>query len=234
MLGSRDVPNGPRILVVEDDASVAQSVVRGLRQAGFEVELANDGAQARLQLAREPPALVVLDLTLPEVSGIELLNSMSERAHAPVIVLTARVDLDDRLRCFALGAVDFVAKPFFLEELIARIRARLRLVEEAPPRVVTWAEVSVDVDRRAVRVSGKPVALTRYELDVLLYLVERPGRAVTRETLAERALSGVDGPEPRTIDTHIARVRKKLGADGGAIRTVWGIGYRFEPDGPSA
>ncbi len=224
------VPHPPRLLVVEDDASVAQSLVRGLAQAGFAVELAADGALAREVLARDAIDLVVLDLMLPRVTGLDLLVALADRPHPPIIVLTARVDLDDRLRSFALGAVDFVAKPFFLEELVARVRARLRLAAEAPSQVVAWGDVAVDLDRRLVHVGGEPVTLTRYELDVLVYLVQRPGRAVTRDQLAERALSGVEAPEPRTIDTHIARVRKKLGPAGAAaIGTVWGIGYRFDP-----
>ncbi|MEO5728558.1 MAG: response regulator transcription factor [Byssovorax sp.] len=223
------------LLVVEDDASVASGLVRGLREAGFEVELACDGAQAREALVHRAPDLVVLDLMLPVLSGIELLESVKERPHPPVIVLTARADLGERLRCFALGVVDFVPKPFFLEELVARIRARLRLAEEAPSRVVRWADVELDLDRRLVRAGGAEIALTRHELDILAYLVQRPGRAVTREQIAERALSGIEAPEPRTIDTHVARVRKKLGPAGAAaIATVWGIGYRFTPAGERA
>jgi DNA-binding response OmpR family regulator len=224
-----------RLLVAEDDPGVASGLVRGLREAGFEVELACDGAQAREALARRPPDLLVLDLMLPVLSGIELLESVHERPHPPVIVLTARIDLGERLRCFALGAVDFVPKPFFMEELVARIRARLRLVEEAPTRIVQWADVELDLDRRIARAGGSEIALTRHELDVLAYLAQRPGRAVTREQIAERALSGVEAPEPRTIDTHVARVRKKLGPAGAAaILTVWGIGYRFSPAGERA
>jgi DNA-binding response OmpR family regulator len=224
-----------RLLVVEDDAGVAASLVRGLREGGFDVELTGDGARAREALAKGGFDLVVLDLMLPGVSGLDLLESLADRPHPPIIVLTARVDLDDRLRCFALGAVDYVPKPFFLEEILARVRARLRIADEAPSRVVTWADIAVDLDRRLVHVRGEPAALTRHEHDILAYLVQRPGRAVTREQLAERALSGMDAPEPRTVDTHVARVRKKLGPEGAAaIATVWGIGYRFAPGGARA
>lgn len=224
-----------RVLVIEDDPGVAAGVVRGLVAAGFEVELATNG-QAGFEAALKGRFdILVLDLMLPERSGIEVLRDLQGRRGAPVIVLTARTELQDRLRCFELGAVDFVPKPFFLEELVARIRSRLRAREEAPHRVVQWAEVTLDLDARSVRVGDEVVAFTRHELDVLAYLVERPGRAVAREQLAERALSSPEPCDARTIDSHVARIRKKLGPEGAlALATVWGIGYRFEPRGRGA
>jgi len=119
-MGEPPRPARARLLVVEDDAGVARSLVHGLRDGGFEVELTGDGARAKDALSRSGFDLVVLDLMLPGLSGLDLLESLAERPHPPIVVLTARVDLDDRLRCFALGAVDFVPKPFFLEELLAR------------------------------------------------------------------------------------------------------------------
>jgi two-component system OmpR family response regulator len=219
-----------KLLVAEDDAAVASNLFLGLRARGFVVDLATSGTQARVALERSAPDLIVLDLMLPGLSGLELLEELSGKPHPPIIVLTARTDLNERLRCFALGAVDYVPKPFFLEELVARINARLTRRPETPRRLVRFADVELDLDRRTVSVAQEEVSFTRHEFDVLAYLAQRPGRAVTREDLCERAVSGLESPEPRTIDSHIARVRKKLDAAGERIVTVWGIGYRFVPD----
>jgi two-component system OmpR family response regulator len=223
----------PRILVIEDDPPVAAGLVRGLRAAGFAVELATDGTTgARLAVAGGVDA-VLLDLMLPGLSGFEVLEALHGRASAPpVIVLTARVELDDRLRAFGLGAADFVPKPFWIEEIVARLRARVPGAAPArPARTIAWADVVVDLDARTLRVAGELVALTRVELDLLAYLVERPGRAVPREQLS-RAVAVVDDREDRderTVDSHVSRLRRKLGAAAAAIATVWGIGYRFDP-----
>jgi len=210
---------------------MASGIVRGLRAAGFDVELATRGDEgARLALTTAPDA-IVLDLLLPEQSGFAVLEALQGRCAAPVLVLTARTELADRLRSFALGAADFVGKPFFVEELVARIRSRLRLPEETPRRTVKWADAELDFDRRTVRAGATEASLTRFEFDVLAYLVERPGRAVSRSQLAERTSPSASERDVRTVDTHVARIRKKLGPAGAAaIVTVWGIGYRFDPD----
>jgi len=228
-------PSPPaRVVVVEDDPSVAAGLVRGLRAAGFAIELATDGETgARLAMA-DHVAVVLLDLMLPERSGYQVLEMLQHRpAPPPVIVLSARAELDDRLRAFRLGAVDFVPKPFWLEEIVARIRSRLPGAEPArpsrPSRVVAWSGAVVNLDARTVTVGGEPVALTRFELDLLAYLVQRPGRAVPRAQLARQALDPLDERAERTVDSHLARVRKKLGAAAANLTTVWGIGYRFDP-----
>jgi two-component system OmpR family response regulator len=224
----------PRVLVIEDDPAVAGGLVRGLRAAGFAVELATDGASGARLAVGGGVDVVLLDLMVPGLSGFEVLAALHGRASAPpVIVLTARVELDDRLRAFGLGAADFMPKPFWIEEVVARIRARLPGAERArPARTVAWDGAVVDLDARTLRVAGELVALTRVELDLLAYLVERPGRAIPREQLS-RAVAAIDEREDRderTIDSHVSRLRKKLGAAAGAIATVWGIGYRFDPE----
>jgi two-component system OmpR family response regulator len=218
-----------RVLVVEDDASTAAGVVRGLRGAGLEVELSTDGVDGARRILSEKYDIVVLDLMLPGKSGFDVLEQIRHRAPLPVIVLTARTDLPDRLRAFELGAADFVAKPFWIEELVARIRSRLRLGEELPKRVVRWQGVALDLDARTATVGGRSAALTPTEFAVLVFLVERQGRAVSRAVLAEQALASLEEPDARTVDSHVARLRRKLGAGAAAIATVWGIGYRFEP-----
>lgn len=217
---------GARVLVVEDDPSIARNVVRGLRAADFEVELVSRGDLATEALRRVDPALVVLDLNLPGLSGEQLLEAWSGRTKVPVIVLTARVDLDDRLRVFELGAVDFLPKPFWVEELVARVRARLGRAEDKPKRVLSLGDVQLDLDgRRALR-DDHDLGLTPHELNVLVYLVERAGRACSRAQIAQAVLSMDEEVDPRTVDSHVTRLRKKLGPTSSCVETVWGVGYR--------
>jgi DNA-binding response OmpR family regulator len=218
---------GQRVLVVEDEPSIAAGIVRGLRVAGYDVELANDGASAARAAARHRPALVVLDLMLPELSGYEFLERIRGEPAVPVIVVTARTSLEDRLKCFNLGATDYLPKPFWMEELLARVRLRLSPPGASPGRAISWDDVVVDLDAREVRVAGAPAGLTPQEFAILAYLVQRPGRAVSRSQLAELSDLNEDRDE-RTVDSHVARVRRKLGPASGRISTVWGIGYRFD------
>jgi DNA-binding response OmpR family regulator len=220
-----------RVLVVEDDASTAAGIVRGLRAAGLAVDLSTDGADGARRILADKYDIVVLDLMLPQQSGFEVLERLRHRASIPVIVLTARTDLPDRLQAFELGAADFMTKPFWIEELVARIRSRLRLADEQPKRVVRWLGVALDLDARTAVVEGKAAPLTPTEFAVLAFLVERRGRAVSRAVLAEQALASLEEPDARTVDSHVARLRKKLGPGAPAIATVWGIGYRFEIEG---
>lgn len=218
--------SGARVLVVEDDPSIARNVVRGLRAADFEVELVSRGDLATEALRRVDPALVVLDLNLPGLTGEQLLEAWAGRTKVPVIVLTARVDLDDRLRVFELGAVDFLPKPFWVEELVARVRARLGRAEDKPKRVLSLGDVQLDLDgRRALR-EDQDLGLTPHELNVLVYLVERAGRACSRAQIAQAVLSMDEEVDPRTVDSHVTRLRKKLGPTASCVETVWGVGYR--------
>lgn len=221
---------GP-ILVVEDDPPIAAGLVRGLKRAGFQVSLATDGDMALQASEKERPALVVLDLNLPGPDGFALLEAWRSRLRVPVIVLTARQELEARLRSFGLGAADYLAKPFWMEELIARIQARLHVPKESERKVLRWGDVTLDLDARTVSRQGVgALAFTRHEMDVLLYLVERPGRALTRAQIAEHALPANEERDDRTVDSHVARIRKKLGPAGAHLKTAWGIGYRFDPE----
>lgn len=215
-----------RILVVEDDPEIAGRLTRGLRAAGFEVELAVRGPQAS---ALDPSGfdVVVLDLNLPELDGFEILEQWRSRSSTPVIVLTANLDLGSRLRTFELGAVDYMPKPFFMEELLARIQARLGR-RDAPNAVISLRDAELDLDARVVRLHGEDAGLTAVEFNVLACLVERRGRALSRRQLADLALPADREQADRVVDSHIARIRKKLGAAGEVIVTVWGIGYRCE------
>ncbi|ATB35951.1 DNA-binding response regulator [Cystobacter fuscus] len=225
-------PPTPSIVVIEDDAAIAGAVVRALVRAGFSVTLATDGPRG-LALARAPgTALVVLDLMLPELSGLDVLQRLRACTPAPIIVVTAQTELETRIAVFAEGAVDYLPKPFFVEELLARIHARL-----GPAPVGTnsaplgFGPLTIDLDAREVRVDGDTVSLTPTEFLLLAALVRRPGRAFARSELA-LALADPEETSPRQLDVHIMRLRKKLGSVGAAIRTVWGHGYRFDPPAP--
>ncbi|MEN0065850.1 MAG: response regulator transcription factor [Myxococcota bacterium] len=222
----------PRILVVEDDLNVVQGLISGLKRAGFDVSVAMDGATATGRVLDEKFDLVVLDLMLPEQSGFSVLEATRGRVSTPVVVLSARTELKARLDSFAAGAVDYVAKPFFMEELVARIQTRLALMEDGPHRTVRVGSTIVDLDARTVFRGKADLHLTAHEFNVLAWLVERPNRAVTREQLSEKVLGTHGERVDRTVDSHLSRVRKKLGPDAAHIRTVWGIGYRFEPEHP--
>lgn len=218
-----------KLLVIEDDPSIAAGLVRGLRDAGFEVSLETTGAGALSAVAREPFDLVVLDLNLPDSTGFDVLDVWRARQSLPVIVLTARTELRDRLRAFDLGAADYLPKPFWMEELVARIRTRLRIVDAFERRVVSWDGVHCDLDARVVRRDdGSDVGLTAHEFNVLALLVTRKGSALTRDQIAEAALPHDGDRQARTVDSHVSHLRRKLGDAGQRIRTVWGIGYRFD------
>ncbi len=217
----------PRILVVEDDLNVVQGLVSGLRRAGFETSLAMAGDEGLERILKESFDLVLLDLMLPKVTGFEVLDTVRTRASVPIVVLSARTDLPARLQSFEGGAVDFVPKPFFMEELIARIRARLALGSEVPRRELSLADVVLDLDARTARRGGAALDLTAYEFNVLAFLRERAGRAQSRTQIADGALSESGDCSDRTVDSHISRIRKKLGPLAAQrIQTVWGIGYR--------
>lgn len=216
-----------RILVVEDDPEIAARLTRGLKAADFNVELVTDGALASEQNP-EDFALVVLDLNLPELDGFGVLEHWRSRTSTPVIVLTANIDLHSRLRTFDLGAVDFMPKPFWMEELVARIHSRVRIRPEDSHRTIELGQAHVDLDARTASVDGKDVGLTSAEFNVLGCLLDRPGRALTRRQIADLSLPADREHSDRVVDSHVARIRKKLKSSGDAIVTVWGIGYRFD------
>lgn len=218
-----------RLLVVEDDLGIATELKRGLKARGYEVTLATDGEGLVARVLADPPDLIVLDLMLPGVPGLDVLKDLRGRSPVPVIVLTARTALPHRLEAFSAGAADYLAKPFYLEELVARIEARLGRVGDAP-RTLGWGAVELHLDARNCRVNGQDAGLTPHEFNVLAWLAARPGRAATRAQLVAAALSPDGDTSERTLDSHIARIRKKLGPDGAAVATVWGVGYRFDPN----
>ncbi len=217
----------PHILIVEDDLKVVEGLVRGLHRAGFETSLAMSGDVGLERILSGCFDLVLLDLMLPERSGFEILEAVRTRVSVPIVVLSAMGDLPSRLKSFDSGAVDFVPKPFFMEELVARIRARLALDVATPKRELPFGDVVIDLDARLVRRGEVDLGLTAHEFNVLTFLRERAGRALTRAQIAESALPEGGERFDRTVDSHVSRIRKKLGEPAaGHLETVWGIGYR--------
>lgn len=216
-----------RILVVEDDPSILRGLELNLQLEGFETVPATDGAAA-IELAEDGIDLIVLDLMLPHVNGFEVCSALRLQGNeVPIILLSARSSESDIVRGLELGADDYVTKPFRIAELLARVKAHLR--RRAPPSIVSFSDVDVDLVKKRVRRSGQTVDLTSREYGVLAYLVHHEGRAVTREAI----LSAVWGKQyfgtDRTVDNFITRLRQKLDTPGSPkhFRTVRGVGYRF-------
>ena len=215
-----------RILLVEDDASLGEQLAERLRAEDFATTWLRDG-QAALGVTLEPFALLVLDLMLPGAHGFEVLKRLRRESEVPVLVLSARNDTRDKVRALELGADDYVTKPFWPEELVARIRALLRRPTLAAA-VIELGALTVDLGARRVQVGGRDVELTRVEFDLLAALARRAGAAVPRAWLVEHVLDRDRAGGERTLDVHASRLRRKLGESGRRLATVWGVGYRLE------
>ncbi|HYI11465.1 MAG TPA: response regulator transcription factor [Thermoanaerobaculia bacterium] len=215
-----------RILLVEDDPKTSGTVALYLQREGYDVATAEDGVQA-LEVARESdPHLVVLDLMLPRMDGLEVCRTLRERANPPAIIMvTARSTEDDKLTGLDLGADDYVTKPFSPRELMARVRAVLRRAAEED--VVELAGITIDRTRREVRIADAGIAVTPTEYRLLDVLARAAGRTFTRQELVERALGEEYEGLDRTVDVHVMNLRKKLGEAGKAIVTVFGVGYKL-------
>jgi len=222
-----------RILIIEDDGQTAETIRLYLENDGFEVAVAADGASG-LDLARSGEhALIVLDLMLPRLSGIEVCRALRKQSNVPIIMLTARTTEDDRVLGLELGADDYVPKPFSPRELVARVRAVLRRgehPESAGREQLRFDGLEIDLARCTVAVAGRVVAVTPTEFKLLTALARAPGRVFTREQLAERAFGESFAGLDRTVDAHIMNLRKKIEVDRSAptfVETVFGQGYRF-------
>lgn len=221
------------IVVVDDEANIAELVGLYLDREGFRVVTAATGNDALDAFRQHRPRLVVLDVGLPDIDGLEVCKRIRATSTTPIIFLTARDGEIDRILGLELGGDDYLTKPFSPAELVARVKAVLRRTDGAPaPEVVQAGDVTIDTGRREVRIGDRVVELTTKEFDLLRFLAERPGLALSRQQI----LDGVWGydwfGDPRTVDVHIAQVRKKVGT-GIEIRTVRGVGYRLESSGPN-
>jgi DNA-binding response OmpR family regulator len=224
------------VLVVDDEPTIGEVVSAYLRRAGYETRVATDGPGALAAVAERSPDLIVLDLMLPGVDGLEVMRRVRERADrtSAVILLTAKGDESDRVIGLRLGADDYVVKPFSPAELVARVDAVLRRVNTVPEQqpALTFDGLEIDPSARQVRRDGEPVALTAREFDLLLFLARHPGRAFTREELMDHVWQYAFYTDTSTVTVHIRRLRAKLETDPDAprwIETVWSVGYRFAP-----
>ncbi len=223
-----------RVLVVEDEQDIADLIKHTLERGGdVDVETVNSGDAALKAATEQPPDLVVLDLNLPVLSGLEvcrILRQRSATATVPIIMLTARTSEGDRITGLDSGADDYVTKPFSVRELAARVRAALRRGRPAEPAQATTYQgthLTADFDAVAVTVDGVAVKLTRREFELLRYLVDNRNRVLSRDRLLERVWGYDHYIETRSVDVHVGRLRAKLGAAGRQIETVVGLGYRF-------
>lgn len=222
----------PRILIVDDEPEMARGLEDNLRFEGYQTFTATNGEDALGVAAREAPDLVILDLMMPKMSGWEVCRALRAKGiEVPIIMLTARGEEADRIRGLELGADDYIAKPFSLRELLARVRAVLRRPGPREPwEEYAFGDVRVRLRGRQVFMAGREVALTRKEFDLLAYLLSRRGEVVTRERLLDDVWGYERFPTTRTVDTHILRLRRKFEADPDRpqwILTVHGQGYKF-------
>ncbi len=229
-------PVASRVLIVEDDPNVAEVVARYLAREGYEVEIVADGALGLERALADLPDLVVLDLMLPSLDGLEVCRRLRAQAPVPVIMLTARGEEADRIVGLELGADDYIAKPFSPRELTARVKAVLRrasgpLTAQQEPAVLRAGDLVVDVVVHEAHLADEPVALTSKEFDLLAHLMRNPRKAFRREELLEEVW-GFSYGDTSTVTVHVRRLREKIEADPSNPRyvcTVWGVGYRFEP-----
>ncbi len=213
-----------RLLLVEDDAMIGESVRVGLKRDGFTVDWVRDGRAAELALANGVYALVLLDLGLPKKDGLEVLKTLRHRGNRmPVLILTARDSVNDRITGLDSGADDYLVKPFDLDELSARIRALLRRHAGRAETLIQCGELTLNPATRETTLGGKPVALSARELAVLEALLERPGAVLSREQLEEKLYGWEEEVESNAIEVYIHGLRKKLGAD--FIKNIRGVGY---------
>ncbi len=230
-----------KVLVVEDEQAIAEAVRARLASEGYNITVASDGPRAIQAVREDAPDLVVLDLMLPGMDGLEVCGEIQKERWIPVLMLTARTEEADKVAGLAVGADDYLTKPFSMRELVARIRAILRRVERIeaarPEESVTRYDLTVDAARRRVLKADEEVPLTPLEFEILLTLARSPGVVFSREQLMERVWGYRDYAGGRVVDSHVARIRRKLGDEAGEpkyIRTVHGVGYAFKEDGVPA
>jgi two-component system response regulator ResD len=222
------------VLVVDDEPTIAEVVARYLIRAGYGATIAGDGASALEQAARNRPDLVVLDLMIPGIDGLEVMRRLREqdRARIAVILLTAKGEESDRVTGLRLGADDYVVKPFSPAELVARVDAVLRRIDTSPAQQepIELQELTIDPSGRHVFVRGEEVQLTQREFELLLFMARHPGQVFSREQLMDAVWQYAFYSDTSTVTVHIRRLRAKIERDPAQpdhIQTVWGVGYRF-------
>jgi len=220
------------VLVVEDEAAIASFVSLYLKNAGYDVRTATNGADALTSVQNQQPSLIVLDLMLPDIDGIEICRRIRQKSDVPILMLTARDEDVDKIIGLEVGADDYMTKPFNPRELVARVRAILR--RAAPERanresaVIQHGDLSIDAGRREAKVGDQEIQLAPKEFDLLWELLDHRGLVLTRDQLLERVWGYTFAGDTRTVDVHVRQLRRKLG-DASPIVTVWGVGYKVSP-----
>jgi DNA-binding response OmpR family regulator len=227
--------NEPTVLVVDDEPSISEVVSIYLRRAGYQVVVAQDGQQALQVLEKEPPDLVVLDLMLPKVDGLEITRRLRAQGDTPIIMLTARREEADRIAGLEMGADDYVVKPFSPQELVSRVKAVLRRTRGSTPgvaeRPLVFDDLRIDPKTRLVEVNGEEKTLTAKEFDLLWVLARHPRQVFNRDQLLDLVWGLTEYVDPSTVTVHVRRLREKIEPDPSNprhIQTVWGVGYKFE------
>ncbi|HLE99940.1 MAG TPA: response regulator transcription factor [Gaiellaceae bacterium] len=226
------------ILLVDDEESIQTLLTYPLERDGYQVVQARDGEEALRRFGEEDVDLVVLDVMLPRLDGLEVCRRLRTQSNVPIIMLTARGEELDKVLGLELGADDYITKPFSIREFRSRVRALLRRAASAPPgtvreEVIERGELRVDIPRRSVEVRGETVELTFIEFEMLVLLASSPGVVFSRRELLERLRGGAEYREPRTIDVHVRHLREKIERDPSdpeLILTIRGAGYRFRPE----
>ncbi|WP_371366751.1 Transcriptional regulatory protein SrrA [Sporomusa rhizae] len=225
---------GKTVLIVDDEQPIRELLALYLTREGFTVTEAADGAQALIKHQEKKPDLILLDIMMPVLDGLEVCRQIRKFSEIPIIMLTSRAEDDDRILGLDIGADDYVTKPFNPREVVARVKAVLRrqsAPKEKPAEALSYPNLLIDMAKHTVIAFGEEVALANKEMELLWHLASHPGVAVSREQLLESVWDYSYCGDTRTVDTHIKRIRKKLGIPADSpwdIKTVWGIGYKFE------
>jgi two-component system alkaline phosphatase synthesis response regulator PhoP len=229
--------SSPNVLVVEDEASIASFVSLYLKNAGYTVRTAATGSEALAQVTAQEPALIVLDLMLPDIDGIEVCRRIRKASDVPILMLTARDEDVDKIIGLEVGADDYLTKPFNPRELVARVKSILRRAaparEERESAQLRHGDLVIDAGRREVHVGDEEIQLAPKEFDLLWELLDHRGLVLTRDQLLERVWGYTFAGDTRTVDVHVRQLRRKLG-EASPIVTVWGVGYKVSPARESA
>jgi DNA-binding response OmpR family regulator len=224
-----------KVLAVDDDKNIAELIALYLTKEGYEVRTASDGDAALTEFAAFGPNIVILDLMLPGMDGYEICRRIRETSGVPIIMLTARGEIFDKVLGLTIGADDYMVKPFDGKELVARVKAVLRRYsgdrDEAADNIVSAPNLTINPATYTVTYHGKELSLPPKEFELLHFLAMRPGRVFTRDQLLDNIWGYEFYGDSRTVDVHIKRIREKMDKDDGwGIKTVWGVGYKFEPE----
>ncbi|MBQ7964991.1 MAG: response regulator transcription factor [Ruminococcus sp.] len=228
--------NNGKILIVDDDTNICELLRLYIEKEGFSTAIANDGVQALEVFNKEQPNLVLLDIMMPKLDGWQVCREIRKTSDCPIIMITAKGEVFDKILGLELGADDYVVKPFEAKEVVARVRAVLRrtgVSEEEPVKEVNWDKLSINLTNYELRVNGEQIDTPPKELELLYHLASNPNKVFTRDQLLDQVWGFEYYGDSRTIDVHVKRIREKIDgvSDKWELRTVWRVGYKFEVKG---